>query len=106
MAKNKKGKKLIETMVQTINHFFPQLWVRIHQIVDPRKKILKYKIAEIITAAATGTQKTSAMNTPQANRKEKIILKAFWRKPVCLIVTGHNHDNGVRISHDCLVDDR
>lgn len=35
-------------------------------------------IAEIITAMATGNQKTSAMNTPQANKKEKTILKAFF----------------------------
>lgn len=35
-----KGKEIIFQIVKTINHFFPDLWVRINDMLDPRKKSL------------------------------------------------------------------
>ena len=33
-----KGKEVIFQIVKTISHFFPDLWERINNMIDPRKK--------------------------------------------------------------------
>jgi len=75
-----KGKPLVRLIMQTINHFFPDLLQRIREKVeDPRKKASQYKLSELVMACiAMSMFKEGSRNALNESRKEGYFKKNYF----------------------------
>ena len=75
-----KGKPLVQLIMQTIHHFFPDLLQRIQeQVKDPRKNVSQYKLSELVTACIMMSMfKEKSRNALNESRKEGDFKKNYF----------------------------
>ena len=79
----KQGKSIVCQLYQTIHHFFPDLYERIGELADCRRKS-SYELTEIVMAGiALFLFKKGSRNAFNNQREEEQFEKNYWRLFKC-----------------------